>query len=47
MMVRTRRAVRQHDLVRPDGAVEPAHALTQRIAAPDVTVGQACRAEFG
>ena len=38
---------RQHDLARLDGAIELAHALTQRIAAPDVTIGQARLAEFG
>ena len=47
MVIRTRRAVRQHDLARLDGAIELAHALPQRIAAPDVTIGQARLAEFG
>ena len=45
MMVRARRAVREHDLVGFDRVVELGNAAAQRLTAPDIAIGQALGTE--
>ena len=45
MMVRARRAVREHDLVGFDRVIELGNAAAQRLAAPDIAIGQALGTE--
>ena len=45
MMVRARRAVREHDLVGFDRVIELGNAAAQRLTAPDIAIGQALGTE--
>ena len=45
MMVRARRAVREHDLIGLDRVIELGNAAAQRLTAPDIAIGQALGTE--